>query len=263
MIKREFKYNFKSFLIWLIATLAMFLLVYLVYPSLVSSENIEMLNEMMEMFPKEMLKAFNMDITSIDSAYGWLKTEGFFFILLIGGMYSSVLGSSILVKEESDKTIEYLHSLPIKRKNIVTSKMIVGVTYIVSFVFIIGLFNFISLLISSKFDILEFILLSITPLFSSLVLFFVMMFLSTFTHKSKKMIGIALALVMFSYVIQTVSSMGKEVEFLKYLSVFTLADIRNVILNGYINFIMIIITTVISLLFGYLTIKRYNRKELV
>ena len=98
MFKREMKVNFKSFIIWLLVLLVIFTVVFLMYPSIISSDNIKMMDEMMEMFPKEMLTAFNMDISSIDSAFGWLKTEGFVFVLLIIGCYSGILGSNILLK---------------------------------------------------------------------------------------------------------------------------------------------------------------------
>ena len=88
MFKRELKINFKNFIIWTSILIVLFLVVFLVYPSIITSENIKMMDEMMKMFPEEMLKAFNMDITSIDSAFGWLKTEGFIFVLLITGIYS-------------------------------------------------------------------------------------------------------------------------------------------------------------------------------
>ena len=42
--------------------------------------------------PEDVLKAFNMDISSINTAYGWLKTEGFMFVLLIIGIYASFQG---------------------------------------------------------------------------------------------------------------------------------------------------------------------------
>ena len=83
MFKREMKVNFNGFIIWLLVLLEIFTVVFLMYPSIISSDNIKMMDEMMEMFPKEMLTAFNMDISSIDSAFGWLKTEGFVFVLLI------------------------------------------------------------------------------------------------------------------------------------------------------------------------------------
>lgn len=263
MFKREMKVNFKSFIIWLSVLIGIFLIVFLIYPSIINSDNIRLMDEMMKMFPEELLKAFNMDISVINSAYGWLKSEGFIFVLLITGCYAGILGSNILLKEESDKTIEYLNSLPIKRNNIIFSKVLAGLIYIILLIIILGIFNFIGLSLSGTFDHKQYILLSLTPIFSSVVIYFVCMFLSTFTHKTKKMLGISLGIVLFSYVLQILSSLAKTTEFLKYLSVFTLADIRNVIINSAINPIMILISICLSILFLGLTIIRYNKKELV
>ena len=171
MFKREMKINFKSFLIWSLILIILFLIVFLMYPSIMNSENIQLMNEMLKVFPEEMLKAFNMDISNIDTAFGWLKTEGFVFVLLITGIYSGILGSNVLLKEENDKTIEYLNSLPVTRKNIVISKVLSSIIYIILMIFILGLFNFIGLSLIEDFDKKLFILLSITPLFSSLVIF--------------------------------------------------------------------------------------------
>ena len=107
MKNREFKVNLKSFIIWLSVLLIMFLVVVLVYPYIITDDTMKNMDELMKVFPEEVLKAFNMDMESIETAYGWLKTEGFMFILLITGFYSSILGGNILLKEESDKTIEY------------------------------------------------------------------------------------------------------------------------------------------------------------
>ena len=100
MIKRELKSNLKSFIIWTLILIAIFLVVFLVYPFILTDDSVKNLDEMMKVFPPELLKAFNMDVTSINSVYGWLKSEGFMFILIIVGIYSSMLGSNILLKEE-------------------------------------------------------------------------------------------------------------------------------------------------------------------
>lgn len=263
MIKRELKYNFKSFLIWTIIILSIFLLIFLVYPSISNSENIKMIDEMMKLFPEEMLKAFNMDIATMDTAYGWLKTEGFAFIPLIICCYSGILGTNILLKEENDKTIEYLNSLPIKRTSIVLSKAIVGTLFIISITLILGIFNYIGLSLSGEFDKKQYILLSITPIFPALVTYFICLYLSTYTHKTKKMLGISLGFILVSYILQTISTIAEPVEFLKYFSVFTLADVRNVITEISLNPIMILITLVISIILLLLTIINYNKKELV
>ena len=105
MFKRELKVNLKSFIIWLLILIGIFSLAYIIYPSIINSDNIKMIDEMMKLFPEEVLIAFNMDISSMDSAFGWLKSEGFVFALLIIGCYASLLGSNIILKEENDKYI--------------------------------------------------------------------------------------------------------------------------------------------------------------
>ena len=263
MIKREFKVNFKSFIIWLAILIIIFLVVYLVYPYIITDETMKSIDEMMTIFPEGVLKAFNMDITSISSAYGWFKSEGFTFILLIFGIYSSLLGSNILLKEEDDKTIEYLSFLPIKRSKIVTSRVITGISYILIMVILFCLFNYVSLLLSGSFNQKEFLLLSITPIFVSLPLFALSLFISTFFHNSKKVIGIPLGIVFISYILSVLSEISDKVKFLKYTSIYTLADIRNVMESCSINTLMIIISFIITAIFIMLTYIRYNKKELV
>lgn len=263
MFKRELKVNFKNFLIWTLILIGLFLVVFLVYPSIITNENMNMLNDMMKVFPQDVLKAFNMDISTIDSAFGWLKTEGFVFVLLITGIYSGILGSNILLKEESDKTIEYLNSVPVTRKKIVITKILCAFLYITLMIIILGVFNFIGLSLSGNFDKKLYILLSITPMFSSIVIFASCLFLSTFTHKTKKTLGISLGIVFASYFLQIISEMSENTEFLKYISVFTLADIRNVIVDITLNPLMVILTILITTIFLVLTISRYDKKELV
>jgi ABC-2 type transport system permease protein len=243
--------------------LSLFAVVFAVYPSIVSSDQVNSIDEMTKIFPKEVLAAFNMDIASLSTAFGWLKSEGFVFILLIIGVYSSLLGSNILVKEENDKTIEYLNSLPISRKEIVINKALVGILYIVLITILIGVFNFICLKFSGEFDMKQYLLMSVTPLFSSLVLYSMCLFLSTFTHKTKNMIGISFGLTFVSYIFNAISTIAKSVDWLKYISVFTLADIRNIIINNEINPMMIFLSLIITFLFIVLSVVNYQKKDLV
>ena len=251
MLKRELKVNFKSFLIWFLLIIGIFSVVFLIYPSIASSENIKMMDEMLKIFPEEILAAFNMDISSLDSAFGWLKSEGFVFILLLTSCYAGIVGSNIILKEENDKTIEYLTSLPITRTKIVLTKTLVGLIYITSLILGIGIFNYIALSLSGDFNQKQFLLLSITPVLPSIVIYFLCMLISTFTHKSKKMLGMTLGIVFGSYILYM----------LYYF--FTLADIRDVIQNTTINLAMLGISLILSILLFCITIIHYNKKELV
>lgn len=262
MLKRELKVNFRGFVIWTSILVILFGAVFLIYPSIITSDNMESLNEMLKVFPEDLLRAFNMDISSIDSAFGWIKTEGFVFVLLITGIYSGILGSGILLKEENDKTIEYLNSLPVRRTQIVMNKVAVGLVYIFLMVIVLGVFNYVGLTWSGDFAKKSYLLLSVTPIFSSIVIFSLCLFLSTFTHKTKNTIGLSLGIVFVSYFLNVISELSEETEVLKYVSVFTLADIRNVIVDVKINPHLVIVAFGLAILFIGLTVVRYNKKEL-
>ena len=168
-----------------------------------------------------------------------------------------------MLKEESDKTIEYLNSLPIKRRNILFKKIVCAIIYIIGMILIIGIFNYICLEFSGDFDKKQYILLSITPLFSSLPLFAINLFISTFTHKTKKTFGLSLGFALLSYFLQILSEMNETTEFFKYFTVYTLANIRNVMLDISINPIMIIISILLTSVFILSAFIRYEKKELV
>ena len=263
MIKREFKINFKSFLIWTSILIAMFLIVFLIYPYIITDDTMKQMDELMKIFPPEILKAFNMDIASINTAYGWLKSEGFVYVLLIIGIYASLLGANIVLKEENDKTIEYLSSLPIKRSKILTNKIIVALIYIALMVIVIGIFNYIALVISGDFDQKQYLLLSVTPLLIAFPLFALNLFFSTFMHKTKKTLAISLGIVFFFYIISILSELSDKVEFLKYFSIYTLADTRNVLSKVEINPINVNVSIIITIVFIIFSYIRYNKKELL
>ena len=44
MFKREMKVNFKNFIIWLSILIGIFLIVFLIYPSITNSDNIKMMD---------------------------------------------------------------------------------------------------------------------------------------------------------------------------------------------------------------------------
>ena len=263
MIKREIKVNFKNFAIWLSILVIMFLVVYLIYPYIITDETMKSMDELMSVFPEEVLKAFNMDMTSIETAFGWFKTEGFMFVLIIIGFYSSYLGGNILLKEESDKTIEYLELLPIKRSQIVTNKIIVCIIYIMLITLVLGIFNYIGLSLSGDFNHKQFFLLSITPIIIGLPLFAINIFISTFLHKTKKIVGISLGMVFIFYLFSVLSELSTKVSFIKYFSIYTLADTRNILNNNNFNPIMIIISIIITIIFITGTYIKYNKKELL
>ena len=127
----------------------------------------------------------------------------------------------------------------------------------------IGIFNYIGLKLSGDFNRKQYILLSITPLFSALPLFAINLFISTFARKTKKTFGVSLGIALASYFLQILSEINEVTEFFKYFTVYTFADVRNVIVDVSINPVMFGISLLITLVFLIGAFVRYENKELV
>ncbi len=206
---------------------------------------------------------FNMDIVDIDTAFGWFKTEGYTFILLITCLYAGILGSNILLKEESDKTINFLHSKPITRNDIVTSKIQCGLINITIIFVSVTLFNIVGMALTTNFQLDLLLMLSLAPILSAIPFFFISMYISTFYRKTSKTNGIAIGLVFISYFLQIIAAISTKIEFIKYFSIFTLSDGRDIIINNSFNYLYIFISIIISIFTGLQIYKQYNNKELV
>lgn len=263
MLRRELKINQKSFWIWTSILLILFLFVLAIYPSIIGGENRQAIQELMKMFPKELLQALNMDLVGIDSAFGWFQTEGFMFLSLVGTLYASITGATILLKEESDKTIEFLYSKPITRTQIVTAKVLCGFFYITAMTLLISIVCGIGFAISGSFDFSLFCQLMTSLYLVYLVCFFLLLWFSTYQKKTKKMWTIAIGFVFLSYILQMLATLSDKVSFLKYLSVFELASARDIITNGSLSWAVVGIAFLVMIIAISGTYLHYNRKELL
>ncbi|MGN0382909.1 MAG: ABC transporter permease subunit [Eubacterium sp.] len=263
MLKREVKLNVKNWLIWTGIMAALYIAVIAVYPIILDG-NEEMIDAMMASFSEETLKAFNMDIASISNATGWIMTEGAVYFVLVGGLFASILGSNILLKEESDMTIEYLYSKPVSRSRIFLAKFVCGIIYVTAFVIVAGGTTIIALklLDSDNLQMKKMLLLLGSPVMSMYVFFALSLFISTFFHKTKKMLGISFALVFIAYFIQMIGLLSDKIENIKYFSIFTLCESRYIIEHTAINNWNILITMILVAVFTAGAWFVYNRKEL-
>lgn len=261
MLKKEFKCNFKTLLIWLLIIVFFLVTIFLVYPSIVK-DNQDMSKMISEIFSEDMLKMFNMDIISFDTVFGWLSTEGYLFLVLLSGAYFALLGGTILLKEQSDHTIDFLYSKPISKNKILNSKLSLGLIYTVIFCGIIALTNFIGLKLSNDFDFTKWALISLTPVFISIFFYTLSMLVSLCFKKTSTSIGANLGIVFGGYVLSMLGALSDKIEFLKYLSPFYYMDARSILTDSKIEIVNILVMIVCSIIFTASLYISYNKKEL-
>ncbi len=263
MFLKELKVNYKSLIIWILIASITYGAILYIYPSIIESMNVEQIDAMMASMPEAFLKTVNMDITSITSAFGWFKSEGMTFLLLITNCYACILGANIILKEESDKTYEFLLSKPITRNRVLTTKIMTGIIYISLLIIISGIFICISLGINESFDKSQFILLIASQFLSAIPSFLFLLLISLFFKKSKKIFGISIGVVFLNYFFSLISTISTKTENFKYLSLFTLSNIRNIVVNNTIEIKYVLFAIIFCIISIVLTYIIYNKKEFV
>lgn len=260
MLRRELKVNVKALFIFLLILVVMLGTVSAVYPSIMTS-NVDV-DAMLKMFPKSMLEAFNMDVVSIGSIFGWLSTEGYMFITLLGGCYFAILGGTILLKEQSDHTIDFLYSKPVSKNKILTSKILCGFIYLIVYNVVVGLTTYIGLKVNDDFEFTKWALLTLAPLILEGFFFLLSLFLSLFFKKTSKGISIGIGTVFIMYLLNLLGTLSDKIEFLKYLSIFNYMDSRQILVDSHIETFGLVLTFVVSIIMITATYILYNRKEL-
>lgn len=120
ILKREVRRAQKALWIWVIALGGMSFLIMSVYPQF--AENQDQLKDLMELYPEAMLKAFNIDALGFDTPLGFYAIEGYLFVTLFGSIYAAMMAGGIIVKEESEKTVEFLLAKPVSRGRVIAEK---------------------------------------------------------------------------------------------------------------------------------------------
>lgn len=262
LVKTEFKRNFRSFLLWATIIIGLSLLMLSLYPTFQGSfGDIE---AFLSAYPEAFLEAFGIGEGGLDmtTAYGWFGMEGYLFVVLIGGSYAAILGSSILSKEEDDKTIEFLLSKPISRNHVLVGKGLVTIINLV----LLNLILFVTLLITfaivDKIDFSTTLLLCVGALILDLIFASVAMAISIFVTKSRKVMSISLGLVIGLYFLDIIATLTEKLTFLKYFTPYEYVNAIDIINHHKIEPIYLLISIGIVIISGFVTWYFYNRKDI-
>ena len=114
-----------SLLWWSIGIIAFVALELSVYPSV--KNQAQQLNELLDKLPNTVRSLFGAD--DLFSPVGYLNSGLFYLLLpLFFSILAIGLGSSLIAREESDRTIELLLSRPISRGKLMLSKLLGGLS---------------------------------------------------------------------------------------------------------------------------------------
>lgn len=228
IIKRELRAHMKSLILWsvcIFGLVAMMMSEFSAY-----YQNPEM-SDILDSMPEALLEAFAMNNANLTTVSGFVSIASLYFYIMLG-IYAALLGSSIISKEERDKTAEFFMVLPISRQHIIGSKAVAAVICCV----LVNCITTIAILATTAkydkvIDFNKFLILMMIGIFIIQLIFLSMgMLLAATMKRYKKSGSYAMSLLLVLYILSIFVSLSSKLEFLKYITPFKYFE-ANYILN--------------------------------
>lgn len=259
--RRELAVNRQSMLIWFIILAGLGILVIAFFPTV--AEQAESIQKLMTGLPKGLLAAFGMENISITDILGYYATKQYTTLTLFGSIYAIMLASSVLSKEESEKTIEFLLSKPVSRAEIISAKLLSIVTLVAVFNILVTIVMYIGLefVKTADFSLKTFLLLSLAAFLLHLTFAFLGFLASVIIRRSQKVLPFSLGLVLLTYFLSIASALSAKLDFLKYISPFKYVDAVDILTENRIKpeyLVLILLIYLIAITASYYF---YRRKD--
>ncbi len=256
--KRELKFNYKSTIFWIIGVIIIIALSFSKF-SLVDESQLGAMAAMVDTMPDVMKAIYGMSGLDISEVSGYSAVI-INFALIIISLHGVFLGMSHIGLEKKNKTMDFIFVKPLKKKDILLSKMMAGITIIITFNFFISLGTIISIKTLGSVSNIFIIRMIISFLLSD-VFFYSTGVLVSVISKNKKFGGIGASVFFIFYLLAIFSRMSDKIKFLAYTTPLELLSGSNVI-KGF-NTIMVIIMAIISVVFVYISVNKMDEKEVL
>lgn len=259
---KEMKRNAVSLGLWMIAILVLISVTMAIFPTFIQNQSKIM--AMLSIIPKGALQFKGIsDFNALLSVLGFYATNNIIYMMLLGSIFSIVLASNIILREEYEKTAEYLLSWPVSRNEIFLSKSAVLLLniFILNLVTSVAGLIWMELVKTAPFNIISFLILSLYTFLLNVLFGALGLFLSTLVKKAKPITTFSISLVLILYFIDTLSKITPSISKLGYLTPFRYA--APVFSPDYkLEFARLVFFLVITALLTILAWMNYRKKDI-
>lgn len=259
---RELNANKKALIIWSVCMILFVMMGMQKYEALIASgSSVADFNTIMDSIPKMLQTMWGFSSFDILTPIGYFGIL-FPFLLLMGGIHASMLGSNIISKEERDKTIEFLMTKPVSRNKVITAKIMASLTNIVIFNIVTFVTTFITLNNLSTESLLTQVILSAIGMFLLQLLFMIIgIGIATMTGNYKKSGSITIFILLSTYFLSLIIDMTGKLEILNLLTPFKYFDAKYFLAENKLDITYVILNFVIILCILVPSYIKYNRKN--
>lgn len=250
----------KSTIIWTISLSAIAIIFLAMFPGFTS--NATDVKKLFEGYPVALRNALGLSLDSFTTLLGFYSFT-FLYITLCGAIQAMNLGTSIISKEVSEKTADFLLTKPISRVQIMTSKLLAALTSIVitDVIYFVVASIMASVMTSKVFSMKIFILISATLFFIQLIFLSIGFIVSVIVPKIKSVLPVSLGTVFaFFFISMFGSAIGDNN--VRYVTPFKYFSSAYIIKNASYEVSFIILELVIIIIAIVASYIIYSKKDI-
>jgi ABC-2 type transport system permease protein len=218
------------------------------------------MNAMVKGLPEGLRTAFGLGALDMNTAIGYFATRVQMMVIILGSLFSALLGAGILAKEEGEGTAEFLLTKPVSRAWVVGQKQLavwLGVTLHFA---LVALASWVSLLGFAGEMPGEIWLLLLAAYVVALCFGGLGVLMSSVSRKARGALPIALGAVLGSYFLGTLSGISPDTRWLRWLSPFQYVDAVSLVKDG-LSLGKVAVLLGVALLAAGLAFPLYQRKD--
>ncbi len=258
ILKQEIKSQKLSITIWSLSIGLLIAACVLMYPEMKSE-----MDSVTEMFSSmgSFTVAFGMDKLNFGTLLGFYAVEAGNILGIGGAFFAAITAISALMKEEKERTAEFLMTPPVSRTRVVLEKLLSTFAIILILNIVVFLCSACSILIiGEETDWSIMVLFHLAALLMQFEIAGICFCISAFLTKSGIGIGIGIAAVMYFFnIIANISSSAKG---LKYLTPFGYTEGADIINDKSLNIGYIIPSMIIMSMGIIIAFLEYKKKDL-
>jgi len=260
-----FKSNIKqNRTIWIIIVLVLTMYISIMM-SMYDPENAEAIEEMMKMFPEEMLSMMGFIIIGPGLANFIASYIYGFLIFMFPLIYTSIVNNRLIAKHVDSGAMAYILSTPNSRKKIATTQALFSILSISLLIIVVTIISIIMsfLIHPGELNVGKFILLNIYTIVFYIAISGISFFASAIFNETSRSLAIGTGIPIGFFVIQLLGNASSGTSWAKNFTLFSLYS-PDKLMSGQVLFVMI--SSIILLIIGiglYIgAIYQFNKRDL-
>lgn len=258
LFRHEWAKGRKSFFLWTISTLLTLGIFLFMYPSIIAEK--EAYEEILSVYPREILKAFSIQLDTLLSFHGFLGYV-YGYILLALCIYAMLLGLKAFGQEITSLTADFLFTKPMKRARIYLEKVLFGCT---NLLLLNGSLFLVVLVLEYTFtktlDINTTFMMLFTSFLLQILFYFMGLLLGILRRKIRYFTTMAISIVSGFYLVSMMSQLTER-SFLRIVSPFGYFDHQQLLQKGAYEGSYFLLTLSLILFFLLTTHLALEKKE--